>query len=316
VAFEHQSVLLQQAVDALVTDESGFYIDGTFGRGGHSKRILEKLSGEGRLLVVDKDPEAISEAEKLKQQDSRLIVAHCSFAQIADLADNHGVSGNVSGVLLDLGVSSPQLDEAERGFSFSKDGPLDMRMNNAEGMTAQEWLASAREEEMARVFFEYGEERFSRRIARAIAEERKQTSITGTLQLAELVKQAHPAWEKHKHPATRVFQAIRIHINNELGELEQVLSSIVGILRTGGRMVVISFHSLEDRLVKQFINREQRGDDFPPDMPITQAQLNPRLKRMGKQVRADVAEVSENVRARSAVLRVAEKIACTGQKPE
>jgi len=309
VAFEHQSVLLQQAVDALVTDESGFYIDGTFGRGGHSKRILEKLSGEGRLLVVDKDPEAISEAEKLKQQDSRLIVAHCSFAQIADLADNHGVSGNVSGVLLDLGVSSPQLDEAERGFSFSKDGPLDMRMNNAEGMTAQEWLASAREEEMARVFFEYGEERFSRRIARAIAEERKQTSITGTLQLAELVKQAHPAWEKHKHPATRVFQAIRIHINNELGELEQVLSSIVGILRTGGRMVVISFHSLEDRLVKQFINREQRGDDFPPDMPVTQAQLNPRLKRMGKQVRADVAEVSENVRARSAVLRVAEKIA-------
>lgn len=309
MAFEHQSVLLQQAVDALVTDESGFYIDGTFGRGGHSKRILEKLSGEGRLLVVDKDPEAISEAEKLKQQDSRLIVAHCSFAQIADLADNHGVSGNVSGVLLDLGVSSPQLDEAERGFSFSKDGPLDMRMNNAEGMTAQEWLASAREEEMARVFFEYGEERFSRRIARAIAEERKQTSITGTLQLAELVKQAHPAWEKHKHPATRVFQAIRIHINNELGELEQVLSSIVGILRTGGRMVVISFHSLEDRLVKQFINREQRGDDFPPDMPVTQAQLNPRLKRVGKQVRADVAEVSENVRARSAVLRVAEKIA-------
>ena len=309
MAFEHQSVLLQQAVDALVTDESGFYIDGTFGRGGHSKRILEKLSGEGRLLVVDKDPEAISEAEKLKQQDSRLIVAHCSFAQIADLADNHGVSGNVSGVLLDLGVSSPQLDEAERGFSFSKDGPLDMRMNNAEGMTAQEWLASAREEEMARVFFEYGEERFSRRIARAIAEERKQTSITGTLQLAELVKQAHPAWEKHKHPATRVFQAIRIHINNELGELEQVLSSIVDILRTGGRMVVISFHSLEDRLVKQFINREQRGDDFPPDMPVTQAQLNPRLKRVGKQVRADVAEVSENVRARSAVLRVAEKIA-------
>ena len=309
MAFEHQSVLLQQAVDALVTDENGFYIDGTFGRGGHSKRILEKLSGEGRLLVVDKDPEAISEAEKLKQQDSRLIVAHCSFAQIADLADNHGVSGNVSGVLLDLGVSSPQLDEAERGFSFSKDGPLDMRMNNAEGMTAQEWLASAREEEMARVFFEYGEERFSRRIARAIAEERKQTSITGTLQLAELVKQAHPAWEKHKHPATRVFQAIRIHINNELGELEQVLSSIVGILRTGGRMVVISFHSLEDRLVKQFINREQRGDDFPPDMPVTQSQLNPRLKRVGKQVRADVAEVSENVRARSAVLRVAEKIA-------
>lgn len=309
MAFEHQSVLLQQAVDALVTDESGFYIDGTFGRGGHSKRILEKLSGEGRLLVVDKDPEAISEAEKLKQQDSRLIVAHCSFAQIADLADNHGVSGNVSGVLLDLGVSSPQLDEAERGFSFSKDGPLDMRMNNAEGMTAQEWLASAREEEMARVFFEYGEERFSRRIARAIVEERKQTSITGTLQLAELVKQAHPAWEKHKHPATRVFQAIRIHINNELGELEQVLSSIVDILRTGGRMVVISFHSLEDRLVKQFINREQRGDDFPPDMPVTQSQLNPRLKRVGKQVRADVAEVSENVRARSAVLRVAEKIA-------
>ena len=306
---QHQSVLLQQAVDALVTDKSGFYIDGTFGKGGHSRKILNGLSDQGRLLVVDKDPQAIIEARKLQEQDPRLIVAHSSIADIADLASSNGVAGKVSGVLLDLGVSSPQLDDAGRGFSFSKDGPLDMRMNTEAGITAAQWLAQAREEEMVKVFFEYGEEKFSRRIARAITEVRKHSPITTTLQLAEIVKQANPAWEKHKHPATRVFQAIRIHINNELQELEQALSDIVTVLRTGGRMVVISFHSLEDRLVKQFISKEERGDDFPPDMPVTQAQLNPRLKRVGKALKADTGEVSRNIRARSAVLRVAEKIA-------
>jgi 16S rRNA (cytosine1402-N4)-methyltransferase len=258
---------------------------------------------------VDKDPQAIIEAHKLQEQDSRLIVAHCSIADIADLAGSNGVTGKVSGVLLDLGVSSPQLDDASRGFSFSKDGPLDMRMNTEAGITAARWLAEAREEEMVKVFFEYGEERFSRRIARAIMEVRKHSPFTSTLQLAEIVKQANPSWEKHKHPATRVFQAIRIHINNELQELEQALADIVAVLRTGGRMVVISFHSLEDRLVKQFISREERGDDYPPDMPVTQAQLNPRLKRVGKALKADTGEVAENIRARSAVLRVAEKIA-------
>jgi 16S rRNA (cytosine1402-N4)-methyltransferase len=307
--FQHQSVLLQQAVDALVTDRDGFYIDGTFGRGGHARKIMSNLSGQGRLLVVDKDPQAIEEACRLQEQDPRLIVTHSSFAEIADLAGIHGVAGQVSGVLLDLGVSSPQLDDAERGFSFTKDGPLDMRMNPEAGLTAEQWLAGAGEEEMARVFFEYGEEKFSRRIARAIAEVRKHSRINRTLQLAEIVKQANPAWEKHKHPSTRVFQAIRIHINDELRDLEKALAGIVEILKTGGRMVVISFHSLEDRLVKQFIALEERGDDFPPDMPVTQAQLNPRLKRVGRQVKADASEVTSNIRARSAVLRVAEKIA-------
>lgn len=307
--FEHQSVLLQQAVDALVTDKDGFYIDGTFGRGGHSRKILDCLSEQGRLLVVDKDPQAIQEASNLQEQDPRLLVAHCSFAEIGELAGYHQVAGNVSGVLLDLGVSSPQLDDAHRGFSFTKDGPLDMRMDTASGITAGEWLTTAREEEMIRVFFEYGEEKFSRRIARAITEVRKHSPLTGTLQLAEVIKQANPAWEKHKHPATRVFQAIRIHINNELRDLELALDGILENLKSGGRMVVISFHSLEDRLVKRFISKEERGDDFPPDMPVTQSQLNPRLKRIGKVIKADTSEVSGNIRSRSAVLRVAEKIA-------
>jgi len=307
--FQHQSVLLEQAVDALVTDRDGFYIDGTFGRGGHARKILSNLSGQGKLLVVDKDPQAIDEARRLQEQDPRLIVAHSSFADIVDLAGTHDVVGQVSGVLLDLGVSSPQLDDAERGFSFTKDGPLDMRMNTEAGLTAEQWLAAASEEEMARVFFEYGEEKFSRRIARAIADVRKHSPINRTLQLAEIVKQANPAWEKHKHPATRVFQAIRIHVNDELRDLEKSLEGIVEVLKTGGRMVVISFHSLEDRLVKRFIAREERGDDFPPDMPVTQAQLNPRVKRVGRQLKADTTEVASNIRARSAVLRVAEKIA-------
>jgi 16S rRNA (cytosine1402-N4)-methyltransferase len=306
---QHQSVLLQQAVAALVTDKDGFYIDGTFGRGGHSRKILNSLSDQGRLLVVDKDPQAIIEALHLQEQDPRLIVAHRSITDIADLAGSNGVVGKVSGVLLDLGVSSPQLDDAGRGFSFSKDGPLDMRMNTEAGITAAQWLAEAREEEMVKVFFEYGEEKFSRRIARAITEVRKHSPVTTTLQLAEIVKQANPAWEKHKHPATRVFQAIRIHINNELQELELALADIVTVLRKGGRLVVISFHSLEDRLVKQFIHKEERGDDYPPDMPVTQAQLNPRLKRIGKALKADAGEIGGNIRARSAVLRVAEKIA-------
>lgn len=305
----HQSVLLEQAVDALVTDPDGFYIDGTFGRGGHSRLILERLTQAGKLLVIDKDQEAIEEAVGLQEQDKRVIVAHQSFAGIEELADTYGVSGKVAGVLLDLGVSSPQLDVAARGFSFSKPGPLDMRMDTSQGQTAAQWLAEASEEEIANVIFEYGEEKFSRRMARAITREREERPITDTLQLAELIKQANPAWEKHKHPATRAFQAIRIFINSELKDLEKALAGIVEVLKTGGRMVVISFHSLEDRLVKQFINTQEKGDDYPRDMPVTQAQLNPTLKRVGKPLKADSGELEDNVRARSAVLRVAEKTA-------
>ena len=306
--FSHQSVLLEQAVDALVTDKDGFYIDGTFGRGGHSRLILERLSDRGRLLVIDKDQKAIEEACSLQEQDKRVIVAHHSFADIESLADTHGVRGQVSGVLLDLGVSSPQLDDAERGFSFSRTGPLDMRMDTSQGITAAQWIAEAKEEEIARVIYEYGEEKFSRRMARAIVREREEAPITDTLRLAEIIKHANPAWEKHKHPATRAFQAIRIFINNELKDLEQALTGIVEVLRTGGRMVIISFHSLEDRLVKQFVSKQERGDDFPRDMPVTQSQLNPTLKKVGKPIKANTEELEENMRARSAVLRVAEKI--------
>ena len=301
--------MLQQSVEALVTDKDGFYIDGTFGRGGHSRVILEKLSSQGKLLVIDKDPEAIKEAFLLQQQDERVIVEHSSFAELEQLAGKHSVMGKVAGVLLDLGVSSPQLDDAARGFSFSREGPLDMRMDTQSGVTAAQWVAEAKEEELIKVFFEYGEEKFSRRIARAIVRERELAPITTTIQLAEIVKQAHPAWEKHKHPATRVFQAIRIAINRELLDLEKALSEITELLCVGGRVVVISFHSLEDRLVKQFISKQERGDDYPSDMAVPQAQLNPRLKRIGKQVRASVEEVALNVRSRSAVLRAAEKIA-------
>ena len=307
--FQHQAVLLQEAVDALVTDRDGFYIDGTFGRGGHSRLILDRLSEHGKLLVVDKDLEAIEAARNLQEHDERVIVAHRSFADIADTTDMHGVKGQIAGVLLDLGVSSPQLDASERGFSFSRSGPLDMRMDTSKGMTAGDWVNKAGEVEMANVFFEYGEERFSRRIARAIVRERAIAPFTDTLQLAEIVKQAHPSWEKHKHPATRVFQAIRIFINDELKDLEQALSGITQVLGKGGRMVIISFHSLEDRLVKQFITKQVKGDDFPPDLPVTQSQLNPTMKRVGKPVKAGEDELAVNVRARSAVLRVAEKIA-------
>ena len=306
---EHQAVLLRQAVDALVTDPDGRYVDGTFGRGGHSRLILERLSPRGRLLAIDRDPEAIAAAHRLAAADSRLELRHASFGRLAELLDEAGWRSGVNGVLLDLGVSSPQLDEAARGFSFTKDGPLDMRMNPQEGISAGEWLARAPEQEIARVLYEYGEERFSRRMARAVVEARGRAPLTSTLQLAEILKQANPAWEKHKHPATRAFQGIRIFINDELGELERALADSLECLAVGGRLVVISFHSLEDRMVKRFIQKQEKGDDFPPGVPVRQAQLNPRLRRVGKALKSAGDEVADNVRARSAVMRVAEKIA-------
>jgi len=307
--FRHETVMLKPAVDALIGDSTGFYVDGTFGRGGHSRQILSVLEAQGRLLAIDKDPQAISTANKDFAGDTRFEVVQGSFSTLAALVESAGKMGKVNGVLLDLGVSSPQLEEAQRGFSFMHDGPLDMRMNPNEGQSAAQWLAVAAEEEIADVIYRYGEEKFSRRMARAIVEQRKVAPISSTLQLAEIVKQANPAWEKHKHPATRAFQGIRIHINRELEDLESVLSQALEVLSIGGRLVVISFHSLEDRMVKQFINKQAKGDDFPAGVPVRTSDLNPRMKKIGKAVKASDAEVAGNQRSRSAVMRIAEKIA-------
>ncbi len=306
---QHQTVLLEEAVDAVITDPDGFYVDGTFGRGGHSRLILERLSAKGALLVIDKDPQAIAVAEALAASDERVIVGQGSFADLNGFLAERKYTGRVQGVLLDLGVSSPQLDDPQRGFSFMQDGPLDMRMNPQSGQSAAHWLRSAAEEEIARVIYEFGEERFSRRMARAIVAVRQNQEISSTLQLAEIIKQANPAWEKHKHPATRAFQGIRIFINNELGDLERALVAILELLAVGGRMVVISFHSLEDRIVKQFIQKQVRGDDYPAGVPVTQDQLKPRLRSIGKAIKSGSSERDDNVRSRSAVMRVAEKIA-------
>src|SRR5690554_2313186 len=246
----HTTVLLDEAVEALVTDVDGFYVDGTFGRGGHSAAILARLSANGRLLAIDKDPDAIAAAGERFAGDRRFEIARASFADADALVDARGRKGAVAGVLLDLGVSSPQLDQAERGFSFLNDGPLDMRMDPDQGHSAAQWLAIAREEDIAWVLREYGEERFARRMAAAIVRERQQRPITGTRQLADIVAAANPSWEKGKHPATRAFQAIRIYINRELEDLETLLAAVIDLLQVGGRLVVISFHSLEDRIVK------------------------------------------------------------------
>lgn len=304
----HQSVLLKQSVTAWLGQASGFYVDGTFGRGGHSRLLLEQLNEDARLLVIDKDPAAVQEAEALAAQDSRVIVRQGSFAGLHDFCDELGVIGSVQGILLDLGVSSPQLDDAQRGFSFTRNGPLDMRMDNTAGQSAEAWVNSAEEQEIARVLYEYGEERFSRRMARAIVAARSEERISTTARLAEIIKAANPAWEKHKHPATRAFQGIRIHINDELKDLSLGLQAAVDVLAPGGRMVVISFHSLEDRLVKRFIQKQAKGDDFPQRLPITADQLKPLLKRVGKPLKATVEELDSNIRSRSAVLRVAERL--------
>lgn len=306
---EHITVLLDEAVTALITDKAGFYIDGTFGRGGHSAKILGGLSEGGRLLGIDKDEQAVAVGGLRFKDDQRFEMVQGSFADMQACVEARGQMGEVSGILLDLGVSSPQLDQAERGFSFLQDGPLDMRMDTSSGMTAADWVNRAQEEEIIRVLKEYGEERFARRMARAILAERSQEPITTTARLAKIVAEANPAWEKGKHPATRAFQAIRIHINNELGDLEQVLAQALEVLAIGGRLVVISFHSLEDRLVKRFIQRHEKGDEMPMGLPITADKLNQRLRRLGKMTKPGKTELELNPRSRSAVMRVAEKIA-------
>ena len=304
----HETVLLQEAVDALVVARDGFYIDGTFGRGGHSQLILDRLNDDGQLLGIDKDPQALAAAATRFGTDSRFEIHHGSFAELDTAVAARGRAGKVDGILLDLGVSSPQLDEAERGFSFLNDGPLDMRMNPTAGQSAADWVNSAGAAEIAQVLKEFGEERFGKRMAAAILREREQSPITRTGRLAEIIKEANPAWEKGKHPATRAFQAIRIHVNNELGDLEQVLAQSLEALAVGGRLVVISFHSLEDRMVKRFIRRQEKGDPLPAGVPVRDEQLNKRLRSLAKAVRAGDEEVSANQRSRSAIMRVAEKL--------
>jgi 16S rRNA (cytosine1402-N4)-methyltransferase len=303
----HQTVLLREAVDALVTSPGGFYVDGTFGRGGHSRYLLERLSEKGRVLGVDKDPAARAEAQQLADLEPRFEFFHGSFAELPGQLRRMGVEA-VDGILLDLGVSSPQLDDSERGFSFMHDGPLDMRMDTTRGETAAQWLARAGVDEIAAVLKEYGEERFSRRIAAAIIAARTERAIDSTARLAQVVSEANPRWEKHKHPATRAFQAIRIKVNRELEDLEELLAGSLDMLRIGGRLVVISFHSLEDRLVKRYMRDMARGEQIPPGVPVRDSALNRRMKLVGKAVRASAEEVAGNVRSRSAIMRVAQKI--------
>ncbi len=307
----HIPVLLHAAVDALALKPDGVYVDATFGRGGHSRLILSRLGERGRLIALDRDPAAVLSGEAIA--DNRFCMRHSGFSRMREILQVMGIS-QIDGVLLDLGVSSPQLEEIARGFSFRSAGPLDMRMDTSGGQTAAEWLATVAEDQLEWVIKEYGEERFARQIARAVIAARAQQPIVTTLQLAEIVAAVVRTRqrEKKRHPATRTFQAIRIYLNQELEELALVLPQCVDLLRPGGRLVVISFHSLEDRMVKQFIRAAASTDDLPRGVPIREKELQrfskQTLRLVGRAIRSDELEVSENVRSRSAVMRVAERI--------
>jgi 16S rRNA (cytosine1402-N4)-methyltransferase len=310
--FTHRPVLLNEVLEALNVQPDGIYVDGTFGRGGHAGAILDCLGEKGRLLAIDKDPQAVAAAKERFGADARFEIKQGSFSQLRQLVQKSGwvQAGGVDGVLLDLGVSSPQLDDPERGFSFRQDGDLDMRMDPDAGQSAAEWLAKAEEYDIRKVLFEYGEERFGKRIASNIVKKREKAPICTTGQLAALIREAIPAkyHEKRKDPATRSFQGIRIFINDELNDVKACLPQALEVLKPGGRLVVISFHSLEDRIVKRFMRNEARGDEFPPDLPVPQSALSPSIKLIGKPIRASEQEVAKNPRARSAVLRVAERL--------
>ncbi len=306
--YEHTPVLLHEVLQGLNIQPDGCYVDCTFGRGGHSKMILQQLDNRGRVFAIDRDPHAIESLDEQLRNDPRFRLFHGRFSTLRELAVETGITGKVNGLLFDLGVSSPQLDDAERGFSFGKDAPLDMRMDNSGGQTAAEWLGSAKEAEIAEVIREYGEEKFARRIARAIVHSRAEQKIETTSQLSTLVAAVIPVHEKDKHPATRTFQAIRIFINQELEELRNVLVQTLDVLAGGGRLLVISFHSLEDRIVKRFMRDESRGDKYPPEIPVTQDQMKPALKIINKVIYPAPEEIARNPRARSAVLRIAERV--------
>ena len=306
--FSHVTVMLNEAVDALAIRPDGIYLDGTFGRGGHSRLILSRLGPQGRLLAIDRDPLAIAEARTI--DDPRFEIIPGPFSGMATYLAERDLLGKVDGILLDLGVSSPQLDDAERGFSFQKDGPLDMRMDPTHGQSAAEWLAHAEADDIAWVLKEFGEERFARKIGRAIVQDRDTTPFTRTRQLAELIARLIPYKEKNKHPATRSFQGIRIYINSELDEVARALQGALSILAPQGRLAVISFHSLEDRVVKQFIRRQEKGPEVPHGLPLTEAQMavDRTLRSIGKAQKPSDAEIDANPRSRSAVLRVAERL--------
>lgn len=306
--YDHTPVLLNESLQGLNVDADGVYVDCTFGRGGHSRAILERLGKTGYLLAFDKDPEVVNKESSLLLEDPRMHFFRGSFTQLEEVVESLQLTRKVNGILLDLGVSSPQIDNAERGFSFLHDGLLDMRMDNSQGMNAAEWLLHARQEEIADVLYKFGDERFSRRIARAIVRRRNIEPIVRTSQLANLVAAVIPGKRRLRHPATKTFQAIRIFINRELEELEAVLLQALRVLKKNGRLLVMSFHSLEDRLVKKFMRTQAKGEEVPRDIPVMQAFV-PQMMLVGKPIFSSQEEIENNPRARSAVLRIAEYIA-------
>lgn len=305
----HTSVLLHESIAGLNIKRDGIYIDATFGRGGHSRQILNLLGDKGRLIALDRDPEAIEAAKNL-QEDKRFSIHHVPFAEIEDIVSRIGLKGHIDGILMDIGVSSPQLDVASRGFSFQKDGPLDMRMDTTRGQSAADWLNSASLEDITFVLKRYGEEKFGKRIAHAVVEYRNNKALSTTAEFAKLIDQAMPVKDKFKHPATRSFQGVRIFINGELEQLEAGLAGAIDTLKSGGRLAVISFHSLEDRIVKRFIKEQSKGTVYPAKLPIAQVDIDEgkRIKAIGKATKPSKQELDINPRARSSVLRVAERL--------
>ena len=306
--FDHAPVLLKESIAALNIKADGIYIDATFGRGGHSSAILDCLNDDGRLLAFDQDPQAVEYGRQQFSQESRIEILHCNFRQVAKMVAERGLDKKINGILMDLGVSSPQLDDAARGFSFSRSGPLDMRMNPEEGESAMQWLSTVSLNELTVALKKYGEEKSARRIAQAIIDNRDEMDITDTKQLADIIVKAVPGYERHKHPATRSFQAIRIVINDELQALEEGLQAAASVLAKEGRLAVISFHALEDRIVKRFMRDISSPPQLPAGLPVMNADLEVPYRLVGKPQVASDEEIKRNPRARSARLRILERV--------